>query len=247
MGALLYYARAVNSTILTALISLATEQAKPTQKSMEKVKQLLDYCTSQKEAIIMYNASNMILAIHSNVEYCNKKKSRSWARVHFFLSNKDNPPPNNGAIFTDATIIKAKLSTLYLNAKEVVCLPQIIIEMGHLQPQTPIQTDNMMVEGVTNSTIQPKLTKAMDAQFRWLRDHESQDQFKIYWWPEKPNLADYFTKHHPPNHHTNVRADFLTKVKYLAESRWHIRSSTMSLTTLILCQIVLIYICFRDF
>ncbi len=77
MGTLLYYARAVNSTILTALSSLAMEQAKPTQKSMEKIKQLLDYCTSQKEAIIVYNASKMILAIHSNAEYCNKKKSRS--------------------------------------------------------------------------------------------------------------------------------------------------------------------------
>jgi hypothetical protein len=32
------------------------------------------------------------------------------------------------------------------------------------------------------------------------------------------NLADYFTKHHPPNHHTNVRAEFLTKVQYLAEA-----------------------------
>ncbi len=38
MGTLLYYARAVDSTILTALSSLATEQAKPMQKMMEKVK-----------------------------------------------------------------------------------------------------------------------------------------------------------------------------------------------------------------
>jgi hypothetical protein len=33
------------------------------------------------------------------------------------------------------------------------------------------------------------------------------------------NLADYFTKHHPPAHHFNVRAEFLTKVKDLAEAR----------------------------
>ncbi len=59
MGTLLYYAHAVNSTILTALSSLATEQAKPMQKTMEKVKQLLDYCASQEEAIITYNKSKM--------------------------------------------------------------------------------------------------------------------------------------------------------------------------------------------
>jgi hypothetical protein len=59
----------------------------------------------------------------------------------------------------------------------------------------------------------------MDMYFHWLRDRKSQDQFKIYWQLGKMNLADYFTKHHPPNHHTNVRAKFLRKVLYLAEAR----------------------------
>jgi hypothetical protein len=30
--------------------------------------------------------------------------------------------------------------------------------------------------------------------------------------------VDYFTKHHPPAHHVNIRAEFLTKVKDLAEA-----------------------------
>jgi hypothetical protein len=51
-GALLYYARAVDSTILPALSSLATEQAKPMQKTIEKVKQLIDYWATQEEKII---------------------------------------------------------------------------------------------------------------------------------------------------------------------------------------------------
>jgi hypothetical protein len=89
MGTLLYYARAVDSTILTALSSLAREQAKPTQKTMKKVKQLLDYCASQEEAIITYNKRQMILVVHSDAGYCNKKKLRSQARGHFFLSNED--------------------------------------------------------------------------------------------------------------------------------------------------------------
>ncbi len=168
MGTLLYYACAVDSTISTALSSLATEQAKPMQKTMEKVKQLLDYCASQEEAIITYNKSKMILVIHSDAGYCNKKKSHSRARGHFFLSNKDEFPPNNGAIFTNATIIKAvmvsaaeaELGALYCNAKEAVYLRQILIEMGHPQPQTPIQTDNMTADRVTNEKMQPKHTKA---------------------------------------------------------------------------------------
>ncbi len=158
METFLYYARAVDSTILTALSSLATKQAKPTQITMEKVNQLLDYCASQEEAIITYNKSKMILVIHSDAEYCNKKTLRSQAGGHFFLTNEDKFPPNNGVIFTNATIIKAakasaakaELGALYLNAKEAVYLQQILIEMGHPQPQTPIQTDNTTAEGVTN-------------------------------------------------------------------------------------------------
>ncbi len=130
MGTVLYYTRAVDSTILTALSSLATEQAKPMQKTMEKVQQLLDYCASQDKAIFTYNKSKMILVVHSNAGYCNKKTSHSQAKGHFFLLNKDKFPPNNGAIFTNATIIKAvmasaaeaELGALYLNAKEAVYL-----------------------------------------------------------------------------------------------------------------------------
>jgi hypothetical protein len=77
-----------------------------------------------------------------------------------------------------------------------------------------------MVERVTNNKIQPKRTKAIDMQFHRLHNSESQDQFKIYWQPRKMNLADYYTKHHPPNHHTNVREKLLTKVQYVAEARW---------------------------
>jgi hypothetical protein len=59
----------------------------------------------------------------------------------------------------------------------------------------------------------------MDMQYHWLQDCKTQGQFKIYWQPGKTNLVDYFTKHHPPAHHVNVRAEFLTKVKDLAEAR----------------------------
>ena len=226
-GTLLYYRWAVNNTILTALSAVATEQAKPTQKMMEVIKQLLDYCATQEDAIISYRASQMILAVHSDAGYCNEKKSRSRAGGRFFLRDDDDNPRNNGAILTLATIIKvvmslvveAELGALYLNAREVVYLRQILTEMGHPQPRTPIQTNNSTAEGVVNKKIQPKCTKAMDMRFHWLRDREAQEQFRIYWRRGKTNLADYFTKHHPPSHHANVRSEFLTRVIDLAEAR----------------------------
>jgi hypothetical protein len=79
---------------------------------------------------------------------------------------------------TNATIIKAVMSSaaeaelgaLFLNAKEAVYLWQILTKMGHLQPRTPIQTNNTTAEGVINNKIQPKQTRAMDMSFHWLRD-----------------------------------------------------------------------------
>ena len=114
---------------------------------------------------------------------------------------------------------EAKLGALYLNAKGAVYQHQILSKIGHPQPKTLIQTDNTTAEGVINNKIQPKCTKAIDMRFNWLRDQEAQGQFKIYWQPGGTNLADYFTKHHPPAHHVNVRAEFLTRVKDIAETR----------------------------
>jgi hypothetical protein len=186
-GTLLYYARAVHATILPSLSSIATEQAKPTQETMKTVKQLLDYCATQEEAIITYNTSKMILAVHSDAGYCNKKNARSQAGGHFFLSNDEKFPPNNGAIMTNATIIKAVMSSaakaalgaLYLNAKEAVYLRQILDKMGHPQPRTPIQTDNTTAEGVIDNKIQPRQIKVMDMHFHWLHDCKAQGQFEI--------------------------------------------------------------------
>ncbi len=106
-GTLLYYPRAVDSTILPALSAIATEQANPMEKTRATIKQLLDYCATQDEAVLAYKASKMILAVHSDTGYCNKKRPMSQAGGHVFLSNNNKFPPNNGAILTVATIIKA--------------------------------------------------------------------------------------------------------------------------------------------
>ena len=118
-----------------------------------------------------------------------------------------------------SSAVEAELGALFINAKEAVHMRRILQEMGHPQPRTPIQTDNSTAEGVINLRVQPKRTKAMDMRFEWLLDREQQGQFKIYWRPGKTNLADYFTKHHPPAHHRNVRGEFLTRIAELQRLR----------------------------
>ena len=217
VGTLLYYSRAVDPTMLVALNAIAMQQALPTHKTMDRVRQLMDYAASQEEAILTYHSSDMILSIHSDAGYLNKSKSRSHVGGHFFLSSDVQNPPNNGAILTIAQIIdavmssaaEAELGALFINAKEAVHLRRILSEMGHAQPRTPIQTDNSIAEGVINSRVPPKQTKAMNMRFEWLLDREQQGEFKIYWKPGKRNLADYFKKHHPLSHHRNMRGEFL--------------------------------------
>jgi hypothetical protein len=53
----------------------------------------------------------------------------------------------------------------------------------------------------------------MDMRFYWLKDRESVEQFKYLWAPGKENLADYWTKHHPPLHHQRMRPIILNNTK----------------------------------
>jgi hypothetical protein len=91
--------------------------------------------------------------------------------------------------------------------------------MGHPQPKTLIQTDNLTAEGFINSKIQTKRTKSMDMKFEWLKDREAKDQFRFYWRSGKTNLVDYFTKHHLATHHRSMRGEFLTCVADLLQLR----------------------------
>ena len=56
-GTLLYYARTVGSTILPALSAISTEQANQKERTRATIKQLLDYCAMQDEAVLAYKAS----------------------------------------------------------------------------------------------------------------------------------------------------------------------------------------------
>jgi hypothetical protein len=74
---LLYYGRAVNSTILVGLSLLAAAQSKPTTHTFFLIKWLLIYTSTNPDAILTYERSNMVLAVHSNAFYLSKSLARS--------------------------------------------------------------------------------------------------------------------------------------------------------------------------
>ena len=72
IGILLYYGRAVDSTILVGLSSLAAAQSKPTTHTLSLVKWLLDYAATNPDTILTYKKSDMVLAIHSDASNLRK-------------------------------------------------------------------------------------------------------------------------------------------------------------------------------
>jgi hypothetical protein len=170
----------------------------------------------------------MVLAIHSDASYLNEEEARSRAGGHHFLSENVPFPANNGAIYNEASIIKAVMSSaaeaeigaLFTDARKGVEERNILEEMGHPQPPTPVQTDNSTADGIINSRVQPKRTKAMDMRFHWLRDRGvNQKQFRFYWRPGSLQRGDYWTKHHSPAHHRNMRSEILTPYKVAMDLR----------------------------
>ncbi len=168
--------------MLTALSSIASTQAELTKETMENIKLFLNYAASHQDTILTYQASDMVLILHSNVSYLSKPKAQSRAGGHFFMSSNVTNPHNNGAVLNIVQLIKAvmfltaeiELGALYINAHEAVPMRQLLTEMGHIQPRTPIQTNNSTACGVVNSNIQPRQTKAIDMRFHWLRCREAQ-------------------------------------------------------------------------
>jgi hypothetical protein len=160
----------------------------------------------------------MALAIHSDASYLSEAKARSRAGGHMFMSNTDEIPPNNGAVLNISQIIRAVMSSaaeaelgaLFINAKTAVSIRHTLVELGHPQPRTPIQTDNSTAHALLTNKILPKALKAMDMRFHWLRDRAAQGQYRYYWRPGTQNMADYFTKHHPASHHKSFRSQILT-------------------------------------
>ena len=71
-------------TILHALNSIAAESSKPTERTMERVEQLLDYMHTYPNAVVRYYASDMISNVHSDASYLSAGRGRSRAGGYFF-------------------------------------------------------------------------------------------------------------------------------------------------------------------
>ena len=73
-----------------------------------------------------------------------------------------------------ASAAEAEVGALFVNGQDAIPLRNTLIELGHPQPPTPIQTDNSTAAGFANDTIKQKRSKAMDMRFYWIKDRVEQ-------------------------------------------------------------------------
>jgi len=187
IGAFLWYGRITDMTMLHALNALSSAQYKGTKETKAAMKNFLNYCATHPDATIRYQASDMILKIHSDTSFLSESQARSRVGGYFFLGNKDDTSTNNRAIYVIAKIIKnvvasvseAEIAGVFFDAKEAVPIRQSLEEMGHPQPPTEIITDNQAAHGILNKSCKQTRSKAIDMNYYWVRDRIEQKQFKL--------------------------------------------------------------------
>jgi hypothetical protein len=142
-GSVLYYARAVDPTVLMPLNDIATEQTKATEKKQASTNQLLNYLVTHPDATIRYHASDMILHIHSDASYLSVSNDRSRLGGLFLLGNKSPEQDTlNGSILNVASVIKnvvasaakSEVGACFHNAQSGARLRVTLMELGHSQP-----------------------------------------------------------------------------------------------------------------
>ena len=140
----------------------------------------------------------MVLHLASDASYLSAPRARSRAAGYHYLSNGDTTnPPWNAPVHVLVKIMKnvmssaaeAEVGSAFMNAQDACPTRTALIEMGHPQPATPLETDNKCAEGILTGTVKQKRSKAIDMRFYWLKDRIDQGMFHIYWRAGAANLS----------------------------------------------------------
>ena len=186
----------------------------------------MDYLNTHPDAVVRLHPNIMILYIESDTAYLVLPQARSPVASIFYLSNATaGRPPLNGAIqvicktLHNVVSSAAKVETggIFIGGQQAVPIIATLSELNHRQPdsETRISTNNSIGKGVLTANLPQKLSKSLDMRYRWIKDRIKQRQFELVWEPGKENLADYFTKQFPPNHHLLQHHIFLQQANMI--------------------------------
>jgi hypothetical protein len=221
VGVFLFYARAVDPSMLCTINKIGSQQAKPTADTQTAVERFLQYAATHPNAKIIYHASDMQLIVDSDASHLSETRSRSRAGGFHRLGNYDESISHalhsNGAIEVISSIIptvtasatESEYAALFINGTTAEGLRTTLADLGYPQRATELICDNQCAVGIGNNTVKQRRSKAIDMRYHWIRDRVKQGNFYITWQRGASNLADYFTKTHPARHHLIQRKIFV--------------------------------------
>jgi len=163
----------------------------------------------------------MVLNIDTDAAYLVLPKAKRRLAGYFYMGHRRGKilpyTKLNGAILVECKTIahvvssaaEAETAGVYHNAQVCVPIRRILEALGHVQPPTPIKTENATAHGFTYDNINQKRSKSWDMRYYWLRERKNQKQLDIFWDKGTLNDADYFTKHHPNTHHREIRKRYV--------------------------------------
>jgi len=213
VGIFLYYARAIDYSILPGINCISTRQSQITEQLKANVTRLLAYMKTYPDAKLIFKASKMELIVQSDASYLCESGARSRAGGIMWMGDTAEPMQINGAVNCISKIIdavvasagEAEYAALFMVGQEAASMRTILTDMGHPQPATSIKCDNACAVGIANSTMKMKRSKAMDMRFHWIRDRVRKGEFVVSWIKGSDNLADFFTKPLPIHQHQKFK------------------------------------------
>ena len=183
------------------LNTIASQQENATARTAELVTHLLNYCETHPNAVVTYDASDMILHIHTDASFLSEPKAKSRARGYFFLSDFTKDPTNamhNTPIHILCQILRnvlasageAELAAMFENSQMGAIIRATLHDIGHKQPPTPLRTDNTTAAGIVHNTFKLVRSRNVDMRFHWIRDRSELGQLYVYWDRGENNYGD---------------------------------------------------------
>ena len=218
VGVFLFYARAVDATMLFPISKLSSLQAHPTQAIRADVDRFLHYAATYPNAHTVIHPSAMVLRVDSDASYLSESQSRSRGAGYLYMGTDKEATPINAAVDIVCTILPTVTSSaaeseyvaLFINGQKGEPLRNTLHDLGYPQGATPLKTDNECATGIATDTIQQRRSKAIMMRFHWVRERVRLGHFHVYWRPGCENLADYFTKTHPVHHIRTMRPSLVS-------------------------------------
>jgi hypothetical protein len=223
IGTFLYYARAVDPTILVAINKLAAQQTTATEKTIAAAKHLLGYLAAYPNASIRYRPSTMQLTGQSDASYLSEPKARSrWGYLLYFqLLNPKHPYDINGvidcmSIITDVVVssaCEAEYGGTFQLATHAIPLLRTAEDCGDTQGTCKLITDNEASMNIALGSVARKLSRSFDMRFNWIQDRIVRKQFSMTWWSTEWIQADFLTKVFHPAKFQLKREEFVRDLK----------------------------------